>query len=404
MECNALSGLHPQHNQQLRLAGAFALAARRYWLGVLPVARCELRRLRARALRIPDHSLRRLALQVYDGDWASLEGTAAFAAFTPRHRRAAVVRLLVRLQSIYQYTDTVMEQPNESPAANARQLHVALVLALQPGRGHPDYYRHCAQPDDGGYLAELVDLCRAELAGLPSYPAVADAALAGARRIVFYQSAINLARTADHDNLARTADHDALARWAEREGAHASGHRWWEVAAAAGSSLATLALLGAAGRPGVTRERAQVIEGVYWPWVGALHTLLDSLVDHSEDALTGQHNLLDHYSSPQEMVQRMGRLAVESRVRAGVAGTEHRLILAGVTSLYLSEPEAWVPYARATTERVLAAMGGLAMPAMLMLRGRRLAHRMARGVCVGDGAAERFGAADARERTDVGIR
>ena len=46
-----------------------------------------------------------------------------------------------------------------------------------------------------------------------------------------------------------------------------------------------------------------------------------------------------------------------------------------MTSLYLSDPNAWSPYARDTTERVLTALGGLAKPAMLVLRARRFAHR-----------------------------
>ncbi len=52
------------------------------------------------------------------------------------------MRLLVRLQSIYQYTDSLMEQPSSNPVANARELHTAIEIALQPGRPHIDYYRH----------------------------------------------------------------------------------------------------------------------------------------------------------------------------------------------------------------------------------------------------------------------
>jgi hypothetical protein len=109
--------------------------------------------------------------------------------------------------------------------------------------------------------------------------------------------------------------------------------------------------------------------------MGTLHTLLDSLIDRAEDAATGQQNLLEHYSSTDEMAERMELLAVEAARRSGALGVEHRLILAGMTSLYLSDPNAWSPYARDTTERVLTALGGLAKPAMLVLRARRFAHR-----------------------------
>lgn len=355
-----------QLNRRWELTGAFALAAGRYWLTVLPPARRELRRLRERAGEIPDLGLRRLALGVYESDWASLEGVAAFAAFTHPDIRGTVVRLLVRLQSIYQYTDSLMEQPSSDPAANARQLHGAILIALQPGRPHIDYYQHDPHGEDGGYLIELVDRCRGLLAELPSYGMIAKAVLEQAERIVFYQSQIN---------LAGVDDHPALARWAELEAPSGVGQRWWEPAAATGSSLATLALLSAAGDPKLTERHAQAVEELYWPWMGALHTLLDSLIDRAEDAETGQQNLLDHYSSTEEVAERMSLLAVEAVRRAEAVGVEHRLILAGMTSLYLSDPNAWSPYARETTERVLAALGGLARPAMLVLRARRFVHR-----------------------------
>ncbi len=352
-------------HRQRELAGAFAVAASRYWLNVVPVARRELRCLRRRASEIPDLVLRGLALGTYESDWASLEGVAAFAAFTCADQRATIARLLIRLQSIYQYTDTLMEQPSSNPSANARQLHTAILVALQPGRPHINYYIHNARDDDGGYLTELVDHCRATLAGLPSYPVVGETVLGQAQRIVFYQS---------HINLAGERDYPALVRWAELEAPPRSKQPWWELAAASGSSLGALALLAAAANPGLTKQRAKAIETLYWPWMGALHTLLDSLIDHAEDAASGQHNLLDHYSSPEEMAERMEQLTIETVRRAGAVGVEHHLILAGVISLYLSDPQAWLPYARATTERVLAALGGLARPAMLILRARRFAH------------------------------
>lgn len=361
-----LSSVPVQLNLGRELTGAFALAACRYWLNVVPVARRELRCLRRRASEIPDLVLRHLALGMYEGDWASLEGVAAFAAFTHPDQRAVVARLLVRLQSIYQYTDTLMEQPSNSPSANARQLHTAILVALQTDLHHVDYYRHNDQSSDGGYLVELADSCRVMLAELPSYHVVDDAVLGQVERIVFYQS---------HINLAGEQDYPGLLRWAKLEAPAETQQEWWELAAASGSSLAALALLAAAADPSLTRRRAAAIEALYWPWVGTLHTLLDSLIDRAEDAATGQHNLLDHYSSPEEMAKRIEQLTIEAVRRASVVGVEHRLILAGLISLYLSDPQAWLPYARDTTERVLAAVGGLARPAMLILRARRLAHR-----------------------------
>jgi tetraprenyl-beta-curcumene synthase len=355
---------HP--SRQSELAGAFLHAAFDYWIVILPVARHELRYLRERAAAIPDPELRRHALGIYETDWASLEGVAAFAAFTPSAQRVTVVRLLIALQSIYQYADTLMEQPCREPAANARALHAAMLAALQPDGPQPDYYAHNGRGDDGGYLAALVELCRGLVGQLPSYALVREQLLGQVKRIVFYQAEINLA-AAGHLH--------ALEQWAVREAPSRAAQRWWELAAAAGSSLATLALLAAAADPALTVRRAQAIEALYWPRVGALHTLLDSLVDRAEDAATGQHNLLDHYSTGAEMAAGMERLALEAARQAKALGIEHRLILAGVACLYTSDPQAWLPDVRPATERVLVALEGLARPAMLLLCARRFAHR-----------------------------
>jgi tetraprenyl-beta-curcumene synthase len=346
-------------------AAAFALAARAYWLDVFPVVRREARRLHTAASRIPDATLRRLALNTQRLKWANLEGAAAFAAFVPHARRSAVARLLVGYQAAFDYADTLMEQPSDVPAANGRQLHAALTAILEPGGPHPDYYRHHVCDNDGGYLTRLVDDCRSVVAELPAYPPLATKAIESAQRGVEYQCRIS---------LATKADHPALMQWATRTLPDRS-LRWWETWASCGSSLDTLALLAAAADQSTNGPHAETIDALYWPWAGAVHGLLDCLVDRADDAANDRPNLIDLYASPQETAERVGFLAAESVRRATAAGADHTLILAGMVSLYLSEREAWVPASRPAAESILDALGDLAAPAMLVLRARRLARR-----------------------------
>jgi tetraprenyl-beta-curcumene synthase len=343
---------------------AFASAARRYWIGVFPVVQSEIRRLRRCAGDIPDPVLRGLALDAQRRKWASLEGAAAFATFTPRRGRAGVTRLLVDIQGVFDYADTLMEQPTDVPAANARQLHRAFVVALQPDLPHHDYYQHHAQHEDGGYLTKLTDTCRAAIRELPSYPAVAEVVMEHAWRVVFYQSDIN---------LAAAADYPGLANWASEQVAGAE-LKWWEIGAACGSSLAIFAHVAAAADPSLTPGEVNAIDALYWPWAEALHIFLDSLIDREEDRETQQPNLLDHYASQDEMTERLGLLASETAERALEVAPHHRLILAGMVALYLSDEQAWTAFARPATERILAATGTLVRPAMLLLRARRLAR------------------------------
>ncbi len=96
------------------LTGAFAGAARRYWLGVFPRVCAERRRREARAQEIPDPLLRRVVVDALH-KWGNIEGAAAFAAFVPRRRRAAAVRAMVCFQAAYNYLDMLTELPNTDP-------------------------------------------------------------------------------------------------------------------------------------------------------------------------------------------------------------------------------------------------------------------------------------------------
>ncbi|HEV3072111.1 MAG TPA: DUF2600 family protein [Solirubrobacteraceae bacterium] len=360
-----------QANRRGGIALAFTRAASRYWLEVFPAARHEVGYLRRRAENIPDPILRHLALSTQRGKWGNLEGAAAFATFAPRQHRVALARLLVCLQGIYDYADTLTEQPSQHPSANARQLHTAILAALQLDRPHPDYYAQHILRDDDGYLLALVNTCRVAIASLPTYSLVANAVLRNAQRIVSYQCLIN---------SQPESDFRAFFNWAAKETPADADLRWWETGAACGSSTAIFALLAAATKSRLTRSEADMIEAIYWPWVGALHTLLDSTVDHAEDSAAGQHSLIDHYVSSQDMADRMQFLTAEAMRRASAAGIEHRLILAGMVSLYLSDRNAWLPAVHPTARSVLETLGGLGFPTLLVLRARRVTQGHA-GMC-----------------------
>ena len=232
----------PAVEGRVALAASFAGAARRYWLGVFPRVCVERRRRRARALEIPDQLLRATALDA-QRKWGNVEGAAAFAAFVPLRHRAAAARAMTCYQAAYNYLDMLGEQPSADPAANGRRLHSALLVALDPDPGgtpHLDYYEHHPQRDDGGYLTEMLDTCRAALATLPSYSVLAPAARRAAERIVAFQSC---------NTGELQGDLQALERWARAETPPESDLRWWETAAAAGSSLCVYALIALAAEP-----------------------------------------------------------------------------------------------------------------------------------------------------------
>ncbi|MGA8364671.1 MAG: DUF2600 family protein [Solirubrobacteraceae bacterium] len=360
------------------LAVSFAGAAWRYWLGLFPRVCSERRRRRARALEIPDPLLRRVAIES-QRKWGNVEGAAAFAAFAPRRHRGAAARAMMCFQAAYNYLDMLGEQSSSDPAANGRTLHRALLVALDPGEeSHIDYYAHCPQREDGGYLREIVDSCRAALAQLPSYAPVAPAALNAAKRIVEFQSC---------NTGERQGDLRALERWARAATPPGSDLCWWEVAAAGGSSLCVYALIALAAEPELDPRTVAAVTDAYFPWIGALHSLLDNLVDATEDRATGQHSLIASYASSQEAAVRMRLLAERSLgVAATLAGGRaHTLILAAMASFYLSTPEASAAQALPVTRAVLDTLDGPARMAMVVFRARLAARRLVPGG-IGHGA------------------
>jgi tetraprenyl-beta-curcumene synthase len=361
---------HRRARRRLALQYAFLRASLRYWLSVFPRVRRELARWRRRVAEIGDPALRSLALEAL-GKRGNIEGAAAFAAFVPRRRRAAAVQALTAFQAAYNYADTLAEQPSEDPVANGRRLHEALLAALDPHAEQRDYYEHNPHRDAGGYMDEMIERCRAALATLPSYAPVAPAARAAAQRIVECQS-LSLGERA----RARVE----LSRWAREHAPVGETLAWWETVAAGGSSLGVYVLIALAADSATDPCEVAAIESTYFPWIGALHSLLDSLVDCAEDAEIGQLSLVGCYASPADAAARLGTIATQAARRAQElpGGEWHGALVAAMAGHYLSAPQASAPEAATIASNAGAAMGALAGPILVMFRVRHLAARLTR--------------------------
>jgi len=351
-------------------AMAFARAARRYWLGVFPCARSELRHWRSRAGEIRDPALRRLAFDAQCSKRESLEGALAFAAFVPAASRALVIRAITAYQTAFDYIDELSEQPGADPIANGRQLNQALLVALQPSAAHPDYYANQNRYEDTGYLCDLVDTCRTALESLPSYGAIAESIRRITARIVTYQSL-------NHGDA--QGSYEAFTRWARAETRWGTGLRWWETGAAAGSPLPVFALIATAAKPAARARDAAAVEGVYFPWIASLSSLLDSLIDRHEDRADDQRSLIDYYTSTTEVAARMQSLAAQSLGRAKALSdpASHTMILAAMASFYHLTPQASATDTRLVTQRIMDTVtGDFALLATLVLRTRAAIGRL----------------------------
>lgn len=349
-----------------------------YWLAVFPRARRELRHWHERAEEIPDPTLRRQALGKLHAGRDVVEGAAAFAILARARHRRDVIRACVAFEVIYEYVDVVGEQPVDDVLAHNRQIHRALVAAVDPAAAPEDHYLHYPGHDDGGYLQELIDACRTSLAKLPT-EAVTSPAMRRLAALAGETQSLNHAGTWE--------SHRGLVDWvAARPVQDAT---WWELAAAASSPLGVYALLAAASDRRTAHATATVIEDAYFPWVGAVVWLLESLVDYREDAITGNHCYFANYASHQDATRRLVAIAL----RAGRAtdrlpcASRHGILLAGGVGLYLSMPQARDPDLRPVVRAVRRAIGGPITPLIVVLHARRLVGRLLNASLRGASAA-----------------
>ncbi|MBX6351523.1 MAG: DUF2600 family protein, partial [Clostridia bacterium] len=301
---------------------------------------------------------------------------AAYALLAPPEARAGVLRWIVALQTTSDFLDNLADRTGERSLADLRALHDAFLdgasLAREPRSrlaapvGPSGYYRFHPAAEDV-YLPRLVALCREELARIPGAPSVAEEALDLAQLYVELQ-------VRKHAPSGRTR---LLTEWfaAERERRpELAGVAWWEFAAAAGSTLGLFALLAlAAGCPEglAPPERARILRA-YFPWIAALHILLDYAIDQDEDRAGGDLNLVAQYPDDDAAAAGLIRIYREARRRAReLPGPAHAAIVDGLVGLYLSDPKARSPRLRAWTRRVLA---GMDPPARALQQGARLAR------------------------------
>jgi len=358
-------------SRRLTLTRVFTSSASRYWLRVFPAVSREVRLWSLRANEIPNPVLRRLALLTQGAERSNLEGAAAFAVLVPPKRERSVVRAAVAFQTLYDYIDTLAEQPCDDPLANAHQLHLALLAALDPRIDHADYYcYYCHGFRDGDYIMHLIATCREACHELPSYPMARPAALRSARRMVSYQAYTHC--------LAQPDKRHALADWARAITPRGLDLQWWEAAAGAASSLGVFALMAAAARSDVSADAMAALENAYFPWVGSLHVLLDSLADRDADLRTGHHSLVDHYSGVEEQAERLGAIAGYAlrAIEPVPQSCAHAAILAAMISFYLSSPAALDPGASLTRGAILARVGLLGPPTMAIVKARRGVRRL----------------------------
>jgi tetraprenyl-beta-curcumene synthase len=337
--------------------------------GLAAVAR-EVRVWTARAVEIPDPLLRHDALDALTRKRGHTDGAALLWSI-PRARDPNLLRLLVAYEIIWDFLDGVNERGAAAGQVNGRQLHLALVDALDLTRSASDYYKHHPWKDDGGYLRTLVEVCRESCRELPSYWAIRPLLVREATR------AQVLAINHDLDSARRDAD---LQRWAADELPGASDSTWFELTGAASASLTVHALLALGAEPACSEVSLARACAAYFPWISTATTMLDSYVDQAEDLANGDHSYVSHYLTPQLATARICALVERCvlEARALERGERHTVIAACMIAMYLSKDSAHTAATSETTRSLVRAGGSLTRLLLPVLRLWRIAYAQRR--------------------------
>jgi tetraprenyl-beta-curcumene synthase len=286
----------------------------------------------------------------------------------PRARSLSLLRLLVTYQVLWDYLDSISEYEATAGKASTRQLHLALVDALDPCRPISDYHHHRPGQNDGGYLFALVQACRECCLRLPSFQRVRPLLVREASRVEV--QAINH----DPDADGREA---ALREWVTREFPSGQEVQWFELAAAAGANVAIYALLALAAEPACEEREIARVYRAYFPWAGALATMLDSCVDEIEDLTAGEQCYVAYYPSSELAAERIVRLL--QRCLYEVSGLKsskrHTLLVGCMVAMYLSKDSARTRHTHEMTKRLISAGGSLTKILLPILRAWRVIYR-----------------------------
>jgi tetraprenyl-beta-curcumene synthase len=302
----------------------------RFLRRVVPLAARALAEIRIDAARIPDPLLRAQALASVDGKAFHVAGACIFANFLPDDAAKHYVSVVAPLESIYDYLDNLCDRHPNVTVEAFPVLHRAIADALDPTQPPHDYYARGPLGDDGGYLRSLV---------LRTQNALRTVAHLDVLAPHFADAASLYAAMQTHKHYPAGERERRCVAWYEEHRDRYSDIDWHEFASAAGSQFHVYGPLyeAFAGR----RDAIDRAYHAYFPYVSALHVLLDAFIDQAEDREHGELNLAGVYGGAQALRTRARHLfdSAKERVQALPAQRAHRFVLDVMTLFYLSHPK-----------------------------------------------------------------
>lgn len=296
---------------------------------IVPMVERELGQWRRMAAMAPDPVLSQQALASLTHKRFHAQGGCVYAAASATVA-PTLVPLIVALQTISDYLDNLCDRAGCEDERAFRTLHQAMLDAVTPNAELADYYAGYPHQNDGGYLSALVAKCQACIRQLPGY-AVAAPAIAELTSLYCDLQVYKHLPWSERESRVQTWLHPKLSRY--------PGLGVWELAAATGSTLGTFALVLAATDPHLSADRVNQLYKAYFPWIGALHILLDYYIDQGEDKREGDLNFCAYYPNEETCRERLS-FFVASSLRQALSLPDsglHTAVVRGLLAMYLSD-------------------------------------------------------------------
>lgn len=302
----------------------------RFMAKIVPISAANLAAIRERAAAIPDEQLRGQALSSIDGKAYHVAGACILATFLEPRAARAYVAIVAPLETIYDYLDNLCDRHPDVGVDAYPVLHQAIADALDPSAALHDYYARGPAGNDGGYLRGLVERTQQALARVPHLDLL---------RPRFALAAQLYGEMQTHKHYPAGERERRCVAWYEQHRDRYRDIDWHEFASAAGSQFHVYGPLFEA-----FLDRREAIAGTYdayFPYVSALHVLLDAFIDQAEDREHGELNFSHVYGGAAALRARVHSLTAAARVRlrALPGDRAHRFVLDVMTLFYLSHPK-----------------------------------------------------------------
>lgn len=318
---------------------------------IFPKVNKELMYWRKRAMKIPNHELRKQALSSLTTKRFHCQGGAVFALLA-KHRWEEATRFIVAYQTICDYLDNLCDRSTSMDPNDFRLLHQSLLDALNPENSTQNYYRLRSDQQDDNYLGDLVQTCQHILSGLKGYSHII-------RFLLNFEKLYEDLQV--HKHVVPSERLNRLKKWHNQNQEKHFSLSWYEFSAATGSTLAIFCMVSYALGDGISSDLASKIERSYFPYVQGLHILLDYYIDQEEDENEGDLNFCSFYVCEEQLKRRIMYFIKQAHISIKTLPNYpfHRMISDGMIGLYLSDPKVYSLGNSKEMRRALLAAGGL---------------------------------------------